>query len=105
MSQATSLAAGTVIVNPAIPTQFTTDTGVTFPSGNNLNILAQSTNTGITTNSASTVTVYSYTPANWIVDATANKGTHQTIATATASASAGDTIFIREGTYTIEKYL
>jgi len=100
MSQATSLAAGTVIVNPAIPTQFTTDTGVTFPSGNNLNILAQSTNTGITTNSASTVTVYSYTPANWIVDATANKGTHQTIATATASASAGDTIFIREGTYT-----
>lgn len=38
--------------------------------------------------------------AKWIVDATAGQGTHTTIATALTSASSGDTIFIRPGTYT-----
>ena len=38
--------------------------------------------------------------AKWIVSPTASNGTHTTITTALASASSGDTIFIRPGTYT-----
>lgn len=38
--------------------------------------------------------------AKWIVDPTAGSGTHTTIASALTSASSGDTIFIRPGTYT-----
>lgn len=38
--------------------------------------------------------------AKWIVSATASDGTHTTIATALTSASSGDTIFIRPGSYT-----
>lgn len=38
--------------------------------------------------------------AKWIVSATASDGTHTTIAAALTSASSGDTIFIRPGTYT-----
>lgn len=38
--------------------------------------------------------------AKWIVDADASLGTHTTIASAIASASSGDTIFVRPGTYT-----
>lgn len=38
--------------------------------------------------------------AKWIVDPVAGNGTHTTIAGALASASSGDTIFIRPGTYT-----
>lgn len=38
--------------------------------------------------------------AKWIVDAVAGQGTHTTIASALTSASSGDTIFIRPGTYT-----
>lgn len=38
--------------------------------------------------------------AKWIVSPTASDGTHTTIAAAIASASSGDTIFIRPGTYT-----
>lgn len=38
--------------------------------------------------------------AKWVVSATAGQGTHTTIASAIAAASAGDTIFIRPGTYT-----
>jgi hypothetical protein len=41
-----------------------------------------------------------FTTAKWIVSATASDGTHTTIATALTSASSGDTIFIRPGTYT-----
>ncbi len=41
-----------------------------------------------------------YGVAKWIVDATEGQGTHQTIAAAITSASSGDTIFIRPGTYT-----
>jgi hypothetical protein len=38
--------------------------------------------------------------AKWIVSADATQGTHTTIAAAITSASSGDTIFIRPGTYT-----
>lgn len=41
-----------------------------------------------------------YGPATYIVDASAAKGSHTTIASAIAAASSGDTIFIRPGTYT-----
>lgn len=41
-----------------------------------------------------------FTTAKWIVSATASDGTHTTIAAALTSASSGDTIFIRPGTYT-----
>jgi hypothetical protein len=38
--------------------------------------------------------------AKWVVDPTVGQGTHTTIASALTSASSGDTIFIRSGTYT-----
>lgn len=38
--------------------------------------------------------------AKWVVSADATQGTHTTISAATTSASAGDTIFIRDGTFT-----
>jgi hypothetical protein len=41
-----------------------------------------------------------FTTAKWIVSPTASNGTHTTIAGALTSASSGDTIFIRTGTYT-----
>lgn len=41
-----------------------------------------------------------YGPAKFIVSAQAYQGTHTSIAAALASASSGDTIFIRPGTYT-----
>jgi hypothetical protein len=41
-----------------------------------------------------------FTTAKWIVSANASDGTHTTIASALTSASSGDTIFIRPGTYT-----
>src|SRR5271166_4077590 len=41
-----------------------------------------------------------YGPAKFIVSANAYEGTHTTIAAALTSASSGDTIFIRTGTYT-----
>ena len=41
-----------------------------------------------------------FTTAKWIVSPTASDGTHTTIAAALTSASSGDTIFIRPGTYT-----
>jgi len=44
--------------------------------------------------------VNKFNPAKWIVDSTAGQGTHTTIAGAITSASSGDTIFIRTGTYT-----
>jgi hypothetical protein len=41
-----------------------------------------------------------YGTAKWIVSSTLSNGTHTTIAGALTSASSGDTIFIRPGTYT-----
>ncbi len=46
------------------------------------------------------VSTDNYGPAKWIVDASAANGTHTTIAAAITSASSGDTIVIRQGTYT-----
>lgn len=41
-----------------------------------------------------------FTVAKWIVSADATQGTHTTIGAAITSASSGDTIYIRDGTYT-----
>lgn len=41
-----------------------------------------------------------YGVAKWIVDPQAGQGTHTTIAAALTASSAGDTIFVRPGTYT-----
>src|SRR6185503_17737268 len=41
-----------------------------------------------------------FTTAKWIVSSDITQGTHTTIAAALTSASSGDTIFIRPGTYT-----
>ncbi len=46
------------------------------------------------------ISTNTFTTAKWIVSATASDGTHTTIAAALTSASSGDTIFIRPGTYT-----
>lgn len=46
------------------------------------------------------VTTNNYGPYRFIVDADPSLGTHTTIASAVAAASDGDTIFIRDGTYT-----
>jgi hypothetical protein len=53
-----------------------------------------------TTTGAGTLTLNPYNCAKWIVDPTANIGTHQTIAAALTAASSGDTIFIRPGSFT-----
>lgn len=46
------------------------------------------------------ITTNTFGVAKWVVSADATQGTHTTIATALTSASSGDTIFIRNGTYT-----
>ncbi len=46
------------------------------------------------------LTTNNYGPAKFIVASSAANGTHTSIATALTSASSGDTIFIRPGTYT-----
>lgn len=46
------------------------------------------------------ISTNNYGPAKFIVDASAANGSHTTIASALTSASSGDTIFIRPGTYT-----
>lgn len=49
---------------------------------------------------AQQVSTNTFGVAKWIVSATASDGTHTTISAALTSASSGDTIFIRPGTYT-----
>ncbi len=49
---------------------------------------------------AQAISTGTFCEAKWLVDPTAGQGTHTTIATALTSASSGDTIFIRPGTYT-----
>jgi hypothetical protein len=49
---------------------------------------------------AQQVSTNTFGPAKWIVSSTLSNGTHTTIAAALTSASSGDTIFIRPGTYT-----
>lgn len=50
--------------------------------------------------SEQSVSTNTFGVARWVVSADATQGTHTTIASAMASASPGDTIFIRDGTYT-----
>lgn len=83
----------------------TGDTGVISPTAGNWNIqggaaLSAGTNASVTSGSGSTLTVTSINCAKWIVDATANRGTHTTIQGAIDAASSGQTIFVRPGTYT-----
>lgn len=84
----------------------TGDTGGALPpTAGNWNIvggsaLSAGTNASVTSGTGSTLTVTSINCAKWIVDATANRGTHTTIQAAITAASAGQTIFIRPGTYT-----
>jgi len=49
---------------------------------------------------AQSISTGTFCEAKWVVDPTAGQGTHTTIASAITSASSGDTIFIRPGTYT-----
>lgn len=49
---------------------------------------------------AQAISTGTFCESKWVVDPTAGQGTHTTIATAITSASSGDTIFIRPGTYT-----
>ncbi len=46
------------------------------------------------------ISTNTFTSAKWIVSSDATQGTHTTVAGALSSASSGDTIFIRPGTYT-----
>ncbi len=84
----------------------TGDTGPALPpTAGNWNIvggvpLSAGTNASVTSGTGSTLTVTSINCAKWIVDATANRGTHTTIQGAITAASSGETIFIRPGTYT-----
>lgn len=79
--------------------------GALSPMAGNWNIkggaaLSAGTNAAVTSGSGNTLTVTAINTAKWIVDPTANRGTHQTIAAALTAASSGETIFIRPGTYT-----
>jgi hypothetical protein len=103
-AQFTVDANGFVSASGAIATTYTENSGTATPSAGNLNILGtNSALTGFspwTTGSGATVTINKPGTAKWIVNATANLGTHTTIASAITSASSGDTIFITPGTYT-----
>ena len=85
---------------------FAGDTGTAVPTALGLfNIvggapLSAGTNGSVTSATGNTLTVTSINCAKWIVDPTANRGTHQTITAAMAAASSGETIFVRPGTYT-----
>lgn len=74
------------------------------PTAGNWNIfgadLSLGTNGSVTSGSGSTLTITSINTAKWIVDPTANRGTHTTVQGAINAASSGQTIFIRPGTYT-----
>lgn len=95
---------GFVSTTGSVATTYTENSGTATPSAGNLNILGtNSALTGFspwTTGSGATVTVNKPGTAKWIVNATANLGTHTTIASALTSASSGETIFITPGTYT-----
>ncbi len=78
--------------------------GALSPTAGNWDILGyNSAITGYspyTTGSASTLRVQMPGTVKWVVNPTANLGTHQTITAALAAASSGDTIFVTPGTYT-----
>jgi len=82
----------------------TENSGTATPSSGNLNILGtNSALTGFspwTTGSGSTITLNMPGTVKWVVNATANLGTHTTIQAAITAASSGDTVFITDGSYT-----
>lgn len=72
--------------------------GALSPTSGNWNILGAGETS--TSGSGSTLSILSPREAAFIVDPTADNGTHQTISAAVSAASSGDYIFIRPGTYT-----
>lgn len=82
----------------------TENSGTATPSAGNLNILGtNSALTGFspwTTGSGATATINMPGTVKWVVNATANLGTHTTIQAAITAASSGDTVFITDGSYT-----
>jgi hypothetical protein len=103
-AQFTVDANGFVSVSGTVATTYTENSGSATPSAGNLNILGpNSALTGFspwTVGSGATVTVNMPGTAKWVVNPTANLGTHTTIAGALSSAVSGETIFITPGTYT-----
>ena len=95
---------GFVSATGTIPITTTENSGTATPSAGNLNILGpNSALTGYspwTTGSGSTATVNMPGTVKWVVNATANLGTHTTIQAAITAASSGDDVFITPGTYT-----
>jgi hypothetical protein len=89
---------------PSVAEQFDGNTGTSVPSNHLENIFGNNTaNNGYATwtiASGHQVLVNSYGTAKWVVNPIAGVGTHQTIASAVAAASDGDTIYITPGTYT-----
>jgi len=94
----------TLSAGGALATTYTENSGVATPSANNLNVVG--TNSALTgyspwtTGAAATLTLNMPGTVKWVVNATANLGTHTTIASAITAASSGDDIFITPGTYT-----
>ncbi len=95
---------GFVSAAGALATTYTENSGTATPSAGNLNILGpNSALTGYspwTVGSGATATVNMPGTVKWVVNATANLGTHTTIQAAITAASAGDDVFITPGTYT-----
>lgn len=100
----TTAAGSTVTFNfdetevPAIATSYETQSGTAVPVNNVLQV--DGVQETLTRGSGDTVSVFSPRLAKYVVDPTTDLGTHTTIASAIAAASAGETIFIRPGTYT-----
>ncbi len=97
-AQFTADANGFVSATGTIPIQTTENSGTATPSAGNLNIFG--TNSALTgyspwtTGSGSTATINMPGTVKWVVNATANLGTHTTIQAAITAAAAGDTVFI-----------
>ncbi len=95
---------GFVSATGTIALTTTENSGSATPSGGNLNILGP--NSGLTgyspwtTGSGATATINMPGTVKWVVNATANLGTHTTIQAAITAASSGDDVFITPGTYT-----
>lgn len=91
-------------IPPNIPTSFVANDGTTStPAANIENIVGNNTaNNGFatwTTASGNTHLINSYGTAKWVVNPIPGVGTHTTIASAIASATSGETIFLTPATY------
>lgn len=104
MSQAGEINIAAGLLPPQVPTSFVTNSGTAVPVSQILSEPGNNTaNNGYatwTTGSGSTLNVNSYGIVKWVVNQTAGVGTHTTIGSALASASAGDVVFVTPGTYT-----